>query len=127
MASEEVFSEEQQRRGIESVIKNGLKPGGKLGENVARLVQGHMRGGFFFSMVGPLLQSTMLYTTRVNLKLYLKITCARDTVKVLAFGIPKLDGDDLVKAIMGAIYYSLVMILSATGTRNSPSSSPFTT
>ncbi|CBJ34137.1 expressed unknown protein [Ectocarpus siliculosus] len=98
----ELLSAEDEKKVLERVIKNRLKPGGKFGETAARLFQSFVQGGVSLNMTQQLLQSTMYHTTGVRLKQDLNITCARNTVKVLALGITQLDGNELVKAILKA-------------------------
>ncbi|CAB1102843.1 unnamed protein product [Ectocarpus sp. CCAP 1310/34] len=108
----ELLSAEDEKKVLERVIKNRLKPG----------------GGVSLSMTPQLLQFIMFHTTGVRLKQDLNITCARNTVKVLGLGITQLDGEELVKAILQAPFLLIADDESLrNGDKKFPSSSPFTT
>ncbi|CAB1100631.1 unnamed protein product [Ectocarpus sp. CCAP 1310/34] len=100
----ELLSAEDEKKVLMRAIKKRLKPGGKFGETAARLFKSFVEGGVSLNMTPQLLQptSTVFHATGVQLKQDLNITCARNTVKVLALGITQLDGEELVKAVLRA-------------------------
>lgn len=80
-----------------------LKPTDRVfGESAARLCQEMIQYGCSLSSVGPMLQTAVRRSTGVSMHEELKITFSHKTVKLLALGITKLDGDELVAAIMRA-------------------------
>lgn len=96
------LSKEERHGVMMDEIRGHLKPDGQFGEGTARLFQHLMQTGNSLNKAGPTVQTTLLYSTGVHVRNELNMTFARKTVKVLALGITKLDGDELVGAILRA-------------------------
>lgn len=79
-----------------------MKPNGTFGENAARWFGDILQRGNSLNSVGPSVSSAIKYSTGLRLKEDLNITCHRNTVKLYAVGINKLDGDELRNAILQA-------------------------
>lgn len=93
----------KQRHGVVvGQIRSCLKPDGHFGENAAQAFQDLLQRGISLTQVGPVLQTSVLQCTRVNMRNELKMTFARKTVKLHSLGITKLDSDELTAAILRA-------------------------
>lgn len=93
---------EQEHQVMKNVVSRMLKPEKTYGEGAARLFEHHIRSGVSLKAAGPLIANTLLLSTGVHLKNDLKMTMSRNTIKLYSVGITRLDGEELVKAILAA-------------------------
>lgn len=94
------LSQEERHGVVMGEIAWRAKTNGEFIEGTARMVQDLLQSENSPNQIGPMLQSAILYFTGVNMKKELKMAFARKTVKCLAVGITKLDGDQLIAAIL---------------------------
>lgn len=86
---------------VQEHVRDVLKPDECYGDDMARLCQGFLREGVSLNSAGPFIASATRHTTRVEMKC-INVACQRETVKVLAVGILKLDGEQLEQAFLRA-------------------------